>query len=61
MADEELWTLCFKVLAGPTPAAARIRRLLKIAQGYGLKCVHVTQAAEAVIAKKERQDGERSR
>lgn len=39
--DDNLWTLTLRVRPGPTPAAARVRRLLKIARGYGLDCVRL--------------------
>ena len=42
--DAEIWTLTFRVLPGPTPGTIRIRRLLKIARGYGLICARVSGA-----------------
>ena len=50
-ADENLWTLTFRVRPGPSPAEHRIRILLKIALRLGLIAVPLdVQAARAHAA-----------
>ena len=42
--DAEIWTLTFRVVPGTPPGVIRVRRLLKIARGYGLICARVSGA-----------------
>lgn len=45
-ADDDLWTLTFRVVPGRTPARSRINHLLKHAAKWGLVCVRLDEPEE---------------